>query len=1105
MIKFVTGFSGSGKSYYIKDEIKRLVSEIDKKIMLIVPEQFSFESERELYRLLGAKNARKATVLSFTRLANLIFRTYGGIAGKTAQSTEKIVFMDLAVQELQDSFEFFKKASKYKSFVSTMLQTVEEFKNAGIETEKIMAVTDKIGDKTLDEKTREICNLYNVYNAILEIGCVDPLDNILKATKKVEGTDFFKGYTVFFDEFKSFTGNQIKLIKEIIKGSNECVFSLCMDDRDELFSSVRDTYEKLKQLAREQGVSVKKPIHLTENKRFNNSELAFVEQNIFSFTPKRFSEDSENVRFAVATTAYEETDYAVSTLVSLVREKGYRYRDFAIIPTDSAVYDGMLRSTLDNYNVPFYCDSLEGINNSPIIRFVIELLNLSFGGYNMDSVLALLKCGFTPFSLDDIANFENYCFVWNIKGSMLRKPFTANPNGFSDKFGEEETAALECYNKIRLYVINAIEKIKTAANKTAREIGATLFELLSELEFNVKIQEMVQNDDTDSINSERLARVWEILLGILDSIAVSAGNYNFTLSHYYEIFIKACEAFDMGLVPQTLDAVTIGSPDRIRMDNAKVVFVLGAQKGVFPLIPQKSGVFNEIEQKNLEKNGIVIARSFEYRLAEQKFNAYKVMTMPSDMLFVVASTNDKKGEPLVLSEIFHTAEKVFGKDVIVNVSELPPEYFCKNPKTSFLTLSKFFRQNTVQTASISEYLESTKEEYVNKINMLRNASNQSKAKLNEQSKIYSVFSKNIFLSPSSVERFYKCKFQFFCNNGLHITSKRRADLDPMSTGTLIHYAVEQLTFDEDFPKYDKKKVEVKVGDVLDEYLNNVMSGEEYKTAQFKYLFDRLKKTIVDIALHLQTEMQSSKFLPADLEFKISYDSEVTPLEITLEDDSRVSIGGRVDRVDIADINGVRYVRVIDYKSGVKTFILNDVLYGQNLQMLIYLFCIWKNGKGKYSGVVPSGVLYMPTKGASSELDRYSDKAESEKLKQYKMNGLLLNRIDSLKGMEEDLDGLFIPVKIKKDGSLKSDSLVSMEELGKLYSHTEILLKQMVTELHKGNVQAVPLSDTDENKTCKYCDYRSVCGVEEDDENKVMDKIPQVFEFIDKEIENDECR
>ena len=233
------------------------------------------------------------------------------------------------------------------------------------------------------------------------------------------------------------------------------------------------------------------------------------------------------------------------------------------------------------------------------------------------------------------------------------------------------------------------------------------------------------------------------------------------------------------------------------------------------------------------------------------------------------------------------------------------------------------------------------------------------------------------------------------------------------------------------------------------------------------------------------ELRQSRFVPVDYELKIGRADEnephIDPITLTLPDGSAVRIQGAVDRVDICEMDGTSYVRVIDYKTGTKQFRLSDVVAGINMQMLIYLFSICQNGGVRYGNVTPAGVLYLPATLPYLKCERDADeeKAEADQIKQMKMNGLLLDDPAVLTAMEEDLGGLFIPAKLTAKGGWDSHSTVaSLEQFGLIQKKIENILLKMVQTLHSGDIAAVPT--VSDGAACDYCAYRAVCGRETDD-------------------------
>ena len=1098
MLHLITGRAGTGKSFYIRQEIHKRAQQGLHSILL-VPEQFSFETEKsfytadqddqpdELYYILGPKLLQYADILSFKRLSHEIFKQYGGLAGRYADDVSRSVLMSLAVEEIQDALQFYRKSISDFGFIRLMLDAVSELKNAGISPEGFAESISHVSNiqEGFEKKLADISLLYTTYNAMLERTYRDPLDDLMRALEKVRGTEFFHGKAVFLDEFKGFTAAQYQMTREILENADEVYISLCMEPgNDRLFETVRDTASAWKQMARELNIPVAAPVHLTQPYRYHSAALVHLEQHVLRSRRPSWDQTQNTVRTMESPGIYEEIDRVLSEIRRLVREDGYRYRDMVLLARRIEPYQNLLEAAFVRYDIPFFMDLREGIDTQPLIRFVILLLQAAGSHYDLDSMLGMLKSGVTRYTIQEIADFENYLYIWNLSGSQLSIPFTANPNGFSSRFSEQEKIRLADLNRLRAPLYTAVDSLRSLGAKAPAEaIHAQIRSALSLLGAEERLLRLNQEaDGTDpeqvrAINEEN--RLWDILEDILLQIQQAAGSAPLTLTRFQSLFLVGLQNYDMGKIPHTLDAVTVG---------------LGVNEGSFPEIPTEQGIFTDAQRRTLQDMGISLAADTTHRILEERFIAYHKLCCSSERLYLSRYTADLSGAPLLPSEVFSSVENLFPDAPLPFKDSLE---LCQNEASAFSALAHNFKENTPQIAALRSYF-SDKPERRLQLERLSAAINKTPFQISSRDVAVRLFGRDMRLSPTRVEKFYRCPFSYFCETGLKARARKRAELNPLETGSLLHHVLYTVTRDfQAFMDLNDKEIRQTVQNVLAAYLEEVMSGADTKDQRFLYLYNRTRTTLVKLLSRLQSEFQHTEFIPSDFELSIqSYtenkNSQVFPLSVETKNGS-VQLSGTIDRVDLLEKNGYKYVRVVDYKSGQgKDFRLSDVYYGLNLQMLFYLFALWETGRdphaGVYKNVLPAGILYMPAVAPEPSLGRDASPEDTEKilLGEYRANGLLLQDDAVLDAMEQVISGqkgIFIPVGRKKDGSFSVstlESLVSLEEMGQLMAYAEKLLAQMHDRLLDGKISAVPAENSGFSP-CTYCDYRAVCGHEPTDE------------------------
>lgn len=1086
MLQLIYGAAGTGKSEVIYQEICQKASQNNKKLMLIVPEQFSFETERKLLNTLGGHGFSHVEVYSFTRLCHHVFELYGGNTKRYADATAKILLMDLALCEVSDTFEHYRRVSHSRQFITSALHTVEELKVNGVTPELYSDAVRRLDAEAGADKLKEISSIFSVYQGILECSYEDALDDFSKALELVKEHRFFQEYEVYIDEFKGFTKPEFDLIEQILIQSFGCTVALCMDlleQNEPLFSSVKETADRLTSIAVRRQIPVKRPLFLEQNRRFSSKTLQHLERNALRRKSEPFEGVAEGLQIYLAENEYDEINFALSGILKLVREQGMRYRDIVLMTRDLPAYQNILESAFEKYGIPYFIDSRFEVENLPPVRYFVNLLEVAVSWLQTDAVLSLLKSALVPYSLEEISELENYVYLWDINGIKWRSPFTANPQGFKGDLTDDDKRLLERLNSMRCFLIDPISDfIEETRHAAVKHVCYSFYHLLEQLRVPEMLKKQVQElrrSEESSYMADDMLRAWETLMEILDTMVTVAGDIRVDLNRFAELFTLAMQNSELADRPQTLDCVFVGSPDRMRTDSPKALFLVGVNDGVFPYIPVDSGLLKDEERSLLHNLGLDLQGDYRKKLLEERFVAYKAMAVPQHILVLTARRADIAGEIKQPSELISQLTSMFGKEILCDEGSLPPLYLCPTKETAFNRLAVCYTQKNEFTKTLYTYF-AEDPDYAAQLNRLESALGPHVFRLQNEAVARRLFGKQVHLTPSRMESYYRCHFSYFCRYGLKVLPRLRAELNPMERGMAIHDLLYRFVLEYGEKMFELTEEDIKkiVSRFLDEYIFSIMGGTEDKSKRFLAAYYRLRGTMCNIVLRLIAEFKQSEFRPSDFELEIDSSKDLKPVRFKAVDGTEVMIHGTIDRVDICKINGQKYVRVVDYKSGTKKFKLSDVYYGLNLQMILYLFTIWKNGKGKYANVLPAGVLYMPAGETSLSLGREAGEQEMQKhlLSQYKMNGFVLEDPDVVQAMEPDMKGVFIPVEQNKDGSFsKRSSLLRLEELGKLERYVNHLVLRMAEELYHGNIAAQPFYSSGSRLPCEYCEYASVCG------------------------------
>ncbi len=1083
MLRIIEGGAKTGKSTRVREELLKAAEqeEAEGRLLLLVPEQFSFETEREYLDALGLARAGRVRVASFERFAADLFREFGGMAGDYADDAARLTAMKLALQQCRGQLSAYGPLAGRSDFPQQMVGQVAEFKNAGLTGADLELAEAGVGDGPLREKLSDLSLLWSLYEGILGEHYIDGLDSLSRAAMLCAEHRWFAGRKVWLDGFKSFTAVQERLIGLMLSQKAEVTVTLPIGGEDSRFFVPRETAKRLRALAWKAGEQAASPIRLDRD-GFAAPELAHFSKEVLRSNPRPFAGENRAVECAALFHEFDEAEFAAARVLAYAREEGYAFEEIAVLVRDLPKYGPLLEAAFDRYDIPFYMDRVESVDVLPLFRFVTHLMQAAAKRYAREELLAMLKCGLLPLSLGEIAAFESYTYVWNVDHHQLLEPFSRHPAGYAAQpmtgAESEELAAAEAVRQQAVGWISFFLERYEALCSWPR----ALYAVLERMDLPARIGERVlalakENRQQDS---DDLRRSWEALAQLLTVMDRVLAGQRLDLRDFCALFTAGAAGCELGRIPQTLDSVLVGSAERVRLRGKKAVLILGANEREFPLLPSSGGVFTEQERELLAAHGFALSGQGEEALLEERFVAWQALSSPSERLTVTFSLGNLKGEERRPSAIAAGFRAIFPGTPVRCPQDFPPEFFCRTPRTAFLQAVRRGKDGSAFAASAREYLK-TSPEYAARLSELAQMQDEERLKISDPALTARMFGGERSLSPSQIEQFYSCRFRYFCRYGLKLKSRGRAELDPLSRGSIIHFLLEEVLSRKDFFTMEEDALRALVERLLSDYLEQAMGGQE-QSRRFLYLYRRMSENALRLLLALRAEFAQTEFVIAGLEEPVAPGGRIAPLSIpVVGPDGReefLSVTGKIDRIDCWEKDGQGYVRVIDYKTGNREFSLDEVAEGLNLQMLLYLFSIWRGGKGELSGLRPAGILYLPAGVLEPHLARDAGAEEQQAAREegFAMNGLLLNDKTVLCAMEKDLAGRFLPVSMGKNKLKGEKWLAALEDFENLEWYALKLIQAMAGELLAGEIAPNPIQ-CGQRLPCRYCEFRAICGYE----------------------------
>ncbi|MCQ2454702.1 MAG: PD-(D/E)XK nuclease family protein [Clostridia bacterium] len=1058
MLNFILGRASTGKTYTVLSKIAECVKNGGEPI-LVVPEQFSFESEKAILELLGDSGSSKVSVLPFTRIYETIGRIKGGICGKTVNGADKHILMGRAVNSVQNELILWGGYASSGAFHDSMIKVIDEFKYNAVSSEDLRNASKCEEGTRLSQKLNDTALIMDSYTALLGTNFIDPSDYMDKLYYMLENCDFFVGKQVFFDGFKSFSGQQFKVIDRIIAKAQNVTFSFCDAKNDtrelDLFSNIRETKRKIENIAKAHNVKIAEPTYL-DKPRYENSGLESFEECMFS-GDFNCDADMKEVTVCAAETIFDEAEFVARNIRRIIREKGAKFSDFVIIARDTAPYEDALSIACKRNKIKCFIDKKLPLISMPVSATVLSAISYILKP-TAEGILNFHKSGIDVLSLDEINKLENYCFIWNISGKDFHKQWDMNPAGFTERKPENAEDILAEINKIRIKAITPLDIFKGEFLSTPKQKTTAIINLLKNVGAKDSFERLYNEYDKNGEKeyAEAFLSSYSAFISLLDSIILCFPDTKIDNKVYFNTLENSLKSESIGITPQTLDQTIFGASDRIRPAKPKYAFIMGANRGVFPKTEAPSGLFSNSEFSKLKSAGLNIPDRTETMAIDEELLVYANCCCASNEVYITYTSFTADGSAAIPSLFVDEIVSKLKVNLTVEPKKLGYDNLPETIDGALIDFCKSKEKNNQDTETLREVLRQSGKQ--NEISSIDGDVTAENVKLQRETASL-LYGKSLHMYPSNFETYSRCKFSFFCRYGLRADKLYKSDFNAMQQGTFIHYVLQRIieTYKKGISELDEKQITEAVDKFCAEYINSIKGFSSVENIRTKYIVSNMARRLRYIVSRLALEFSQSEFEPKKCELKIGKNSDIPEIRIELDNGKEITLGGTVDRIDTYK----DFVRIVDYKTGAKEFDLPDILYGQNMQMLLYLYAVTNSGK---YGKNPAGILYMGAK-------RVKDGAPAKR----RMNGLLVADEEIATAMEKDNKGEFIP---KFNSEKMGNSYITAEDFANVFEFINKKLKTAGSDIFEGKIDAKPIDGLN-SPACKYCDFHTICRISKD--------------------------
>lgn len=1110
-LRFCFGPSGAGKSHRIYEEImQRAAEEPGRNFLIIVPDQFTMQTQKDLVMRSDRDGILNIDVLSFGRLSHRILEEVGTKEMPVLDDTGKSLVLQKVAADLKEQLPAMGSLLHKQGYIHEVKSAISEFMQYGISTQdmdKLITSAQKRG--ALAMKLKDLKTLYRGFQDYIRDHFITTEETLDVLRRSLSKSKILKGSVVVFDGFTGFTPIQNRLIQELMRVCAETIVTVTigvgedpykMDGEQKLFHLSKKTVADLEKLAAEAEVERGEDLFVKggPNRFAKAPALHYLEQNLFRYQYEPYAGEQQEIHMFEALSPREEVHQTALYIRHLIREQGMTYRDIAVVIGDLEGYASYVETEFGQLEIPCFLDRTRGIVLNPMIEYIKSALQLYIKDFSYDTVFHFLRSGMADISREEIDELENYVIRTGARGyrtySRLFTRRTEEMQGNAEGSEQAEEKTMERLNRIRQQFMDAVEILHMGSREKARDYVSHLYDFLEQNQVQQKLLNYQQQfeKEGDLSRAREYAQIYRLVMDLLDQVYELLGEEEISRQEFADILEAGFGEITVGTIPQNVDRIVVGDMERTRLKQVKVLFFLGVNDGNIPKNASKGGIISDMDREFLIESGTEMAPSPRQQMYIQRLYLYLNMTKPSEQLYLSYAKVNSEGKGIRPSYLIDTVRKLF------------PAMSVEYPQNRSRLEQIEGRQEGARylAEELREYVEGTLPEEERQDFYLmyrayeadaagRDLLTRAAFRRYRESGLSRIVARALYgqqleNSVSRLETYAACACRHFLQYGLSLQEREEFGFEASDMGTVYHAVLENFAgklaesnltwwdFTEDFAA---KAVKESVEAYAATYGETVL----YSSARNEYAITRMSRILTRTVLTLQKHLKQGSFQPDDYELSFRFAEDLDSIHVDLSEDEKMHLQGRIDRIDVSEDAEHVYVKVIDYKSGNRKFDLAALYYGLQLQLVVYMNAAMEMESRKHPDkeIVPAALLYYhiddPTIETPVELT--DEQINEQILAKLRMNGVVNSDPEVVERLDRYMQdkSVVIPVEKKKDGSFSARSgVLSREEMQLISSYVDAKIRSIGREILDGKIAANPYEKGNE-EACTYCAYKKVCG------------------------------
>lgn len=1108
-LQLILGSSGVGKSYY---SFTKIIEESrknpEKNYLVIVPEQFTMQTQKELVSLHPDQGIMNIDVLSFQRLAYRVFEEVGGGTNPVLEETGKTLVLQRVAQEQQKKLKVLGTNLKRTGAVAQMKSLVSELMQYQVNPESLEQwAREAEGKQMLSCKLQDISTIYDGFLKFMEGRYIAGEEVLDVLCQRIGQSELVKGSTVLLDGFTGFTPIQNQVVGELLRLSERVYVTAAIDEKEDpfhydgphrLFSMTKKMIGKLVQTCQESKVDIEDPVRLKfhKNSRFAHAPaLGALEANLFRYRNYSYPSQQEEIVIRAAEDPQSELEAVAITIHRLVREQGYRYKDFAVVTGDLTTYGHYAEQVFGKLQIPCFVDEKHSVLMNPLVEFMRSAVDLAVQNFSYESVFRYLRCGMSSLTMEEVDELENYCIALGIRGKK--------------KYEEKWVRVYRGMNKAKLEEINTLrerfldevsEFIQgfKEKNLTVEKRTRVLYQFIcaNNIQEKLKIRELEFKAAGNTAMEREYGQIYGIIMNLLDKLVEVLGTETIRIAHYQEILEAGFLEVQVGLIPPAADQVMIGDIERTRLKDVKILFFVGINEGVIPKPVSRAGILSEPDREYLQKQEIELAPTAREEMYMQRFYLYLNLTKPSEKLYLSYCKSNSKGEAMLPSYLIGMIRKLYPEIQTEDLKACDLLWRLETPDSALNPLAEGLRQwKEGERDPVWEELYSwyySDKNWKKAVEELVTAAfYENPGEAISKAVAKAMYGNVLVNSATRLEQFAACAFAHFVKYGLELEERPTYEFNDADMGSIMHTALEHfsqklsvngLHWRDLTEELREKLIDESVEELVHDYGNTIL----HSSSRNLYMITRVKRMLRRTVWALQTQVEKGRFEPGGFEVSFAMEDNLDAINFELAPDEKVKLRGRIDRMDVCETEDKVYVKIIDYKSGNTSLNLVELYYGLQIQLVVYMNAAVELEQKKHPGkqVEPAGIFYYQIKDplVSAEGDESQEEVLQKVLQALKLDGLSRAEDEVIFLMDTTLGAgstsAVIPVGYNKNGSLSRYSHVAeKKDFETISRFTNRKIQEIGRQILDGAVQVSPYR-MEKKEACTYCPYGGICGFDE---------------------------